>query len=106
MSYHDITCYVQRQLQNVGQHVFTCCEHSIDSQVLVGKHVKTCGNMLNRDDTGYISPGKPGTGHHTCYSLGARSSNCDIQVLSLVTLMFLYLSNSANTHTDTKYKCF
>ena len=57
MSYHDITCYVQRQLQNVGQHVFTCCEHRIDSQVLVGKHVKTCGNMLNRDDTGYISPG-------------------------------------------------
>ena len=57
MSYHDITCYVQLQLQNVGQHVFTCCEHRIDSQVLVGKHVKTCGNMLNRDDTGYISPG-------------------------------------------------
>ena len=57
MSYHDITCYVQPQLQNVGQHVFTCCEHRIDSQVLVGKHVKTCGNMLNRDDTGYISPG-------------------------------------------------
>ena len=56
MSYHDITCYVQRQLQNVGQPVFTCCKHRIDSQVLVGKHVKTCGNMLNRDDTGYISP--------------------------------------------------
>ena len=58
MSYDDITCYVQRQLQNVGQHVFTCCEHRIDSQVLVGKHVKTCENMLNRDDTGYISPGR------------------------------------------------
>ena len=57
MSFHDITCYVQRQLQNVGQHVLTCCEHRIDSQVLVGKHVKTCGNMLNRDDTGYILPG-------------------------------------------------
>ena len=57
MSYHDITCYVQCQLQNVGQHVFTCCKHRIDSQVLIGKHVKTCGNMLNRDDTGYISPG-------------------------------------------------
>ena len=66
MSYHDITCYVQRQLQKVGQHVFTCCEHRIDSRVLVGKHVKTCGNMLNRDDTGYISPGDVISGFWAC----------------------------------------